>query len=194
MQRIVIVGSSGAGKSTLAHKLAEKLGVPHVELDALHWGPNWTSTPMEILGPRVAAALAGDGWTVSGNYLKLRDIVWSRADRIIWLDYPMTLVMWWILRRTIRRCITREPLWTNNNIESWRMSFLSTNSIIVWTWTTWRKNRWVFPKLFRSPECRHLRIYRFTSPMQTQRWLDGVPDIGSESCRESSTMKSSYSA
>jgi adenylate kinase family enzyme len=194
MRRVVIVGSSGAGKSTLAVELARRLGVPHVELDALHWGPNWTSTPTAILRPRVEAALAGDGWIVSGNYLTLRQTVWSRADTIVWLDYPMALVMRWVLRRTVRRCITREPLWASNNVETWWKSFLSMDSIIVWAWTTWRKNRWVFPKMFRSPDCRHLRTYRFFSPAQTQRWVDSLPNVGSGLCPGSSNMQSSLNA
>src|ERR1700722_8683994 len=104
MRRIVIVGASGAGKSTLAAELAKRLAVPHIELDALHWGPNWTPTPTHILLPRVEVALAGDGWTVCGNYLTLRDVTWRRADTLIWLDYPMRLVVWRSFRRTIRRC------------------------------------------------------------------------------------------
>ncbi|MGD0463588.1 MAG: AAA family ATPase [Tepidisphaeraceae bacterium] len=193
MRRVVVVGSSGSGKSTLARALVQRLGVPHVELDALHWGPNWTPTPMEILRPRVEAALAGEGWTVCGNYLTLRQTVWSRADTIIWLDYPMSLVVWWVLRRTVRRCFTREPLWSNN-VESWRLSFFDRESIILWTLRTWRKNRRAYPELFRSPDYRHLRKYRFVSPMQTRRWLDSVPEIGSDSCPASSTTKSSWTA
>lgn len=40
--RVVIVGTSGAGKSTLARALAKRLGVADIELDALHWEPQWT--------------------------------------------------------------------------------------------------------------------------------------------------------
>ena len=178
MRRIVVVGSSGSGKSTLAQELANRLAVPHVELDALHWGPNWMSTPTEILRPRVEAAIAGDGWTVSGNYLTLRDSIWPRADTIIWLDYPMPVVMGRVVRRTIRRCITKEPLWAGNE-ETWRLSFFSADSIIVWAWTTWRKQRRDFPKLFRSPAYHEIRKYRFQSPQQTQDWLNRVKAVNS---------------
>jgi adenylate kinase family enzyme len=173
MRRVVVVGSSGSGKSTLAEALAVRLGVPHVELDALHWGPNWTPTPTEILRPRVEAAIAGDGWTVSGNYSALRDSIWPRADTLIWLDYSMPLVMRRIVGRTIRRCITKESLWSNN-IETWRKSFFDTDSVIVWAWTTWRKQRRDYPKVFRSPAYKEIRKYRFTSPEQTESWLNRV--------------------
>jgi adenylate kinase family enzyme len=42
MRRIHVVGTSGSGKTTLARQIAERLDIPHVELDALHWEPHWT--------------------------------------------------------------------------------------------------------------------------------------------------------
>jgi adenylate kinase family enzyme len=173
MRRVVVIGPSGAGKTTLAEELASRLGVPHVELDALHWGPSWTSTPTEILRPRVEAAIAGEGWTVSGNYLTLRDTIWPRADTLIWLDYPMPLVMWRVVRRTVRRCMTGEELWAGN-VETWRLSFFDRESVIVWAWTTWRKGRHIYPKLLRSPAYKGIRKYRFNSPEQTREWLNQI--------------------
>ena len=173
MRRVVVMGASGAGKSTLAQELARRIGVPHVELDALHWRSNWTPTPTEILRPRVEAAIAGDGWTVSGNYMTLRDSIWPKADTLIWLDYPMPLVMWRVIRRTVGRCITKEPLWAGN-VETWRLSFFDKESIIVWAWTTWRKVRRDYPKLFRSPAYKGIRKYRFRSPGQTRDWLQRI--------------------
>jgi adenylate kinase family enzyme len=41
--RIAVIGPSGSGKTRLAGRLAGVLGVAHVELDALHHGPNWES-------------------------------------------------------------------------------------------------------------------------------------------------------
>lgn len=41
-RRIAVVGASGSGKTTFARRLAERLGIPHIELDAIHWGPDWT--------------------------------------------------------------------------------------------------------------------------------------------------------
>jgi adenylate kinase family enzyme len=173
MRRVVILGTSGAGKSTLACRLSAKLGVPHVELDALHWEANWTEAPTDVRLARVRAAVSQDGWVISGNYLSLRDVVWPRADTLIWLDYPMGLVMWRVMVRSIRRCVTREPLWAGN-VETWRKTFFSSDSIIVWSWTTWRKQRKSLPKAMRAKEYAKLRKFRFTSPRQAEAWLNGI--------------------
>src|SRR5579871_6058918 len=87
--RIVVVGSTGSGKTTLARHLACRLHLAHVELDALHWDANWVPAPTPIFRERVDAALSGPAWAVDGNYSKVRDIVWPRADTVIWLDYPL---------------------------------------------------------------------------------------------------------
>jgi adenylate kinase family enzyme len=38
--RIAITGPSGSGKTTLAAAIARTHGLRHVEIDALHHGPN----------------------------------------------------------------------------------------------------------------------------------------------------------
>lgn len=47
--RIAITGPSGSGKTTLAAELARTLGIRHVEIDALHHGPNWESCGVDVL-------------------------------------------------------------------------------------------------------------------------------------------------
>src|SRR5436853_4183216 len=93
-QRLVVIGTSGSGKTPLAGEIARRLALPHVELDALHWEPNWTEAPLERFRQRVEAAILGDRWVVDGNYnSKVRDLVWSRAEVLVWLDYPLSLIM-----------------------------------------------------------------------------------------------------
>jgi adenylate kinase family enzyme len=178
MRRVVVVGASGAGKSTLARDLALRLKVPHIELDALHWGPRWTEVPTEVRRCRAQAVIAHDGWTICGNYLSLRDLIWPRADTVIWLDYPMGLVLGRVVVRSVRRCVTGETLWAGN-VETWSKTFLSNDSIIAWTWNSWRKQRREFPKIFRSPAYKAIRKYRFRSPGQTRDWLQQIEFEGS---------------
>lgn len=87
-RRIAVVGTTGSGKTTTARRLAAALKVPHVELDALYWQPEWTETPVEPFRRLVSEALSADGWVVDGNYGKVRDIVLARAESVVWLDFP----------------------------------------------------------------------------------------------------------
>jgi len=113
-KRISVVGTTGSGKTTFARELAQRLGVPHVELDALHWEPNWTEAPLEVFRARVDLALRGEAWVIDGNYSKVRDIIWSRADTVVWLDYALPIILWQLLKRTLKRVFIREELWGKN--------------------------------------------------------------------------------
>ncbi len=175
-RRIVVVGTSGSGKTTMARRLAEALGVPHVELDALHWGPGWTPPPIEEFRQETAQALSGETWTTDGNYGGVRDIVWSRADTLVWLDYALPVVLWRVTSRTILRIATRQELWHGNR-ESLRTSFLSRDSIILWALTTYHRRRREYPTLFRRPEYSHLQVVHLRSVRQARRWLEEVTSV-----------------
>ena len=172
MRRICIIGTSGCGKTTLARQLAERLDIPHVELDALFWQPGWGSTEEAVFRARVTEALAGDAWVVDGNYYTKRDIIWAHADTIIWLDYAFPLVLSRIARRTANRLITRTELW-NGNRERWGSVF-SRDSIILWSLTTWGKNRRRYRQQFAQPDYDHLRLIRLRFPRETSRWLQSL--------------------
>lgn len=169
-RRIVVVGTTGSGKTTLAGSLAAGMGCPHVELDALHWEPGWRQAPLEVFRARVSHALEGDAWVVDGNYSKVRDIVWPRAEGVVWLDHSLPVILYQLLRRTLRRVYTQEQLW-NENREHFRTAFLSRDSLFLWALKTYRRRRRETPHLLSQPEYAHLRSVRLTSPRETRRWL-----------------------
>jgi adenylate kinase family enzyme len=144
--RYVVVGTSGAGKSAFARELAAALACPHVELDDLFWGADWTPRPAEQFQAAARQAAAGENWVIDGNYSSVRDIVWPRATHVVWLNYGRATVMARVLRRTLWRALSRQPLWQGNR-ESWRRAFFSRESILVWSATTWTKNRVKYAKL-----------------------------------------------
>jgi adenylate kinase family enzyme len=167
--KIAVQGTSGSGKTTVARELARRHGVPHVELDALHHGPNWLETPAEEFQRRVAAATAGDGWVVDGNYdSKLGDLVLGRADTVVWLDVPLRVALSRVTRRTIRRIRTDEELWSGNR-ESWRGGFLGWESMFVWTIRSHLRNRRARSERFaRHP---NLRVVRLCSSREVESYL-----------------------
>jgi adenylate kinase family enzyme len=169
-RRVVVVGNTGSGKTTLARHLAAKLGLPHVELDALHWEPDWQEAPLDVFRARIVKALSGDGWIVDGNYGKVRDIVWPRADTLIWLDYPLHVSLRRLIPRTLRRALTGEVLWGNNR-ESARVTFFSRDSILLWALTSHRRRRKSYPLLLVQAQHAHLTVLRFRSPHATAAWL-----------------------
>ncbi|OGF55063.1 MAG: adenylate kinase, partial [Candidatus Fraserbacteria bacterium RBG_16_55_9] len=169
-KRIAVIGTTGSGKTTLAQQLAGCLGVLHVELDALHWGAGWSPAPLEIFRERVSQSLKGDGWVVDGNYSKVRDIVWSRADTIVWLDYSFWVIIRRVIQRTFRRLLRQEELW-NGNRERWRDQFLSRESLFLWVLRTYWRRRREYPLLLREPEYAHLAVVHLRSPMDAQEWL-----------------------
>ena len=173
MQRIVIVGTTGSGKTTLGEQLAERLDYPLVDLDALHWGPDWTPAPTEEFRARVSSALAGPAWITAGNYSKARDIIWGRADTLIWLDYPLAVALWRLFLRTVGRIVTREELWSGNR-ETWRGQFASRDSLFLYAMQTYRRRRREFAAELVSPEYVHLTALRFRWPAEADAWLRGL--------------------
>lgn len=170
MQRVVVVGSTGSGKTTLAEQLAIRLGGAFVDLDALNWGPAWTPAPLAVFRARAEAALAGDHWAVAGNYRKLRDITWGRADSLVWLDYALPLIMWRLWRRTVRRVVTREELWGGNR-ETFRSQFTGRDSLFLYAARTYARRRREIAAELIKPEYAHLRVWRFRRPAEAAVWL-----------------------
>ena len=172
LRRIVEVGTSGSGKTTLARQLAARLGLPHVELDALRHGPGWAETPDDCFRELIAQRLREEAWVVDGNYSVARDLIWRRAELLVWLDYSRLVTMARLIRRTFWRVVTREELW-NGNQEDLRLT-LSRESVIVWAWSTYHRRRREYPELLGRPEYGHLTVVRLRIPRDAARWLDRV--------------------
>jgi adenylate kinase family enzyme len=172
-QRIWVVGTSGSGKTTTAAQIAQRLGLPHAEMDALHWEPNWSEAPLDVFRERVDRATSGDAWVIDGNYRKARDIVLGRADTIVWLDYALPVILWQVTWRTLWRSLRQEELWSGNR-ESLGKAFFSRESILLWALQTYKHRRREYPILLSQPECAHLAVAHLRSPRETRAWVAGL--------------------
>ncbi len=167
MRKVAVIGTaSGNGKTTFGRALARQLGVPFVELDAIAHGPNWTEASAEEMRAQVEPIVAGDGWVIDGGYRgKLGTLVWDAADTIVWLDLPMRVWLPRLLRRTIRRGLTKEELW-NGNRESLRTAFLSRDSVIYFAIGRFFARRREYPELLAP-----YNVVRLRTPKEVEEFL-----------------------
>lgn len=170
LSRVVVVGTSCAGKSTFAQAFASTCDCPRIELDELYWGMNWQPKPLEEFRHLVAQAANAEAWVADGNYRVVRELLWSRAQTIIWLNYSYPRVLWRAFKRTIRRSLTREQLWHGNRESVWQ-SFFTKKSILVWVATTHYRRKREFAELRAARTFEHLSWIEFKHPEQAARWL-----------------------
>jgi adenylate kinase family enzyme len=167
VRRICILASaSGSGKTTLGRALADRLGVPFHELDALHHGAGWTeATPSELCA-RVEPLIASDAWVIDGAYRgKISDLVLERADTVVWLDLPRRVWLPRLIARTVRRVVLRGTLW-NGNRETLRGAVWGRDALIPFAWRTFPDRRRRYPV-----ELGRYTVVRLRSTAEVRRFL-----------------------
>lgn len=177
-QRIILIGSSGSGKSITGEQLAARLGVPFIELDALHWEEGWVPADDRVFHNRIRATTSGEAWVMAGNYTsKQQHVSWPLADTVVWLDLPLVTVVRRAALRTWRRWWRHEELW-NGNRESLRdnLSFWDTEkSLVAYTLKTHRARGRLFEAAMCDQRWSHIAFVRLRSPEEVGRWLARVP-------------------
>lgn len=170
MKRVAVIATaSGNGKTTVGKQLAERLGVPFVEMDALNHGPNWTEATPEELRARVEPLVETEAWVIDGAYRgKLGDLVLERADVVVWLDLPLRIWLPRLLRRTAHRVVSRQELW-NGNRETLRDQLRPSTSVVWYALRARRARRRVYPV-----ELAHLPLVRLRSTRDVERFLDSA--------------------
>lgn len=174
-ERILVLGRTGSGKTTLARELAAALQVPHVELDSLYFGPEFSTVPLSLLRERTSAAIAGDRWVTDGNKRALRDLVWPRADTIVWLDYPLSVSFWRLGKRALRRTslLKAQAAETGRRTGLPRQLLAGAKGVLT-ALRSHAGQRHEYPRMFADPANRHLAVVRLRSPRATRQWLARV--------------------
>lgn len=167
--RVHVIGNSATGKSTLAKRLASALDADFVELDALNWLPGWiglNETDPDELERRFEHATRGDAWVVAGSYTRFaKQTFWPRLDTVVWLDLPVPLLVWRVLRRSWRRWRTKELLWGTNFERFWPQLALwrKEDSLVYWIVSAQRRKREGMHAAMADPRWAHIRFIRLAS-------------------------------
>jgi adenylate kinase family enzyme len=168
-RRILVTGTSGAGKTTLAGALAERLAVPHTEIDGLYHGPGWVPRPQFVA--EATALAATDEWITEWQYSVVRSVFLARADLLVWLDHSRAHVMRQVVRRTLHRRLRSAEMW-NGNLEPplWTI-FTRRDHIVRWAWRTHPKTAARVQRVLASEDAPV--VVRLRDRRQVQAWLEG---------------------
>lgn len=166
-RRVLVAGVTGVGKTTLARQIAAAIDAPYLELDSLYHGPEWTYR--ESFLPEVRALADSAAWVTEWQYTSARPILVARAELLVWLDLPDRVMLWRLVRRTIRRRVRREVLWNGNREGPLRDFFTGRDHIVKWALSTRRKYREIIPQaVIDHPGLEVVRLHR---QRDVDRWL-----------------------
>ncbi len=152
----------------MAAALAERLDLPHTELDGLWHGPGWVPRP-EFTAD-VEAMLAAGRWVTEYQYRPVKARLLGEAQAVVWLDHPFPLVVVRLARRTAVRAVTRRAYW-NGNRESVAMWLRASHPLrIVLSREFWAKRRRTEAE-FAEAAGRGVVVVRLRGARRTRRWL-----------------------
>ena len=172
-RRINVVGTSGTGKSTFSRMLSAVKEIPHHEMDRLYWLPGWKGRSDGDFLEKVGDVTAGESWVLDGNYNRSRPVKWARVECVVWLDYSFGRTFFQAVSRAVRRAIAKDELWPGTgNRESFRQSFFSRDSVLLWTLKTYRSNRARYREMMDDAAARDFEFVRITSPAEAAEVLE----------------------
>ncbi|TCC11780.1 hypothetical protein [Kribbella soli] len=163
MERVVVFGCAGSGKTTLSRELATRVGLPLTERDAL--GVPGSRDYREALGELARQPL----WILDGAPYYEDDLIYGAADTVIFLDYPKLLVLWRVLRRTLRIELFRRPDGAHrpSGLSVWRDG----KHPLRWAWASRQARHQEGHALIARPDLADADVIHFTRPVQARRWM-----------------------
>jgi hypothetical protein len=105
--RLMILGNSGSGKTTLAERLGAALLLSNHDLDHVHWHADGRKRDEAEAKGLVADIANAPAWIIEGVYGWLAEVALRRATALIWLDLSWAECQDGLLRRGLRRGMTR---------------------------------------------------------------------------------------
>jgi adenylate kinase family enzyme len=167
MNRVLIIGTSGCGKSTLAKRVSERLQLPFFPSDGFYWEPGWKIATQDKVHKMVWNIACQDTWVLDGNFDEIHDLVWRRADCIIWLDYSLMTIFVQIATRNFRWALTRQKIWSGN-----MMTLQRAISGIQHMVNSYSQKKKKYP--FWLSEIPNIVFHRFRTRDETEMWIQNI--------------------
>jgi adenylate kinase family enzyme len=178
-RRVLVYGVTGSGKTTLARRIAARLDLPYHPVDDLTWEPGWTPVPAAVQRERIAAICAQDAWVLDHAYGAWVDIPLARAELVVGLDLPRWRSFGRLLRRSAGNVVHGTPT-CNGNRETFRQTFLSKESILLWHFSSFARKRRRMRAWQDDPAMPPVVLLR--TPADVETWLatltGGGPGVG----------------
>jgi len=126
LKKTYIIGIVASGKSTLARKLSELHGIKHYEVDTIaHKVVNG-----ERIRQNLEAQIAefqeinqNDSWIIEGTYRPSCEYVLENADRIVFVDPPLYIRKYRIIKRFIKQKLKIEKCHYKSDVEMLKAMF-----------------------------------------------------------------------
>lgn len=174
--RVLFYGVTGSGKSSAARAYAAASGLPEFSADDdIGWLPGWQQRSVEHQRLLAADVASRDRWVLDSAYGFWRDIVVPRAELVVALDYPRWLSLSRLVRRSVRRVVTRQPV-CNGNVET-LARLLAKDSIFYWHFNSFARKRRVLKEWQSSPDMPAVMVFR--RPRDLDNWLAQVATAAS---------------
>jgi adenylate kinase family enzyme len=172
--RVLVYGVTGSGKSTAAVAIGARTGLPLTLVDELTWLPGWVPVDAAVQREMIGEVVAGERWVLDTAYGAHLDLVLPRTQLVVGLDYPRWLSLARLVRRTVSRVVTQEPM-CNGNVETWRQVF-ARDSIIVWHFRSFARKRARMRAWAGSLDGPEVLLFR--RPRELEAWIAGLAGSG----------------
>ena len=166
----MIVGGPGSGKSTLARALGAVSGLPVFHMDHIHYGPGWQQREPEVKTWMSEEVHRKPRWIFEGNHSRSYAQRMARAELLIWLDLPVGLRLWRVVRRQVRYLGKTRPDMPKGCVERLDKGALD---FWLWIWRTRKTARARIAEMVATPP-QHLTVVKLGSRAEVAAFLDAV--------------------